>query len=148
MNLFDTINQDIKVAMKAREKDRLETLRSIKSALMLLRTEEKGKIPGSAEEIKVLQRLVKQRNESAAIYKEQNRQELADKEIFEAGIIEQYLPAQLGEEELEVEIRAVIEETGAGGMSDMGRVMGQLTKKLAGKADGKMMAEMVKQLLS
>jgi uncharacterized protein YqeY len=148
MNLFDTINQDIKVAMKAREKDRLETLRSIKSALMLLRTEEKGKIPGSAEEIKVLQRLVKQRNESAAIYKEQNRQELADKEIFEAGIIEQYLPAQLGKEELEEEIRAVIEETGAGGMSDMGRVMGQLTKKLAGKADGKMMAEMVKQLLS
>jgi uncharacterized protein YqeY len=148
MNLFDRINQDIKKAMLAREAERLETLRSMKSALMLLRTEGKGKDPSSEEEIKVLQRLVKQRKESAGIYKEQGRTDLSSKELAEAAIIQEYLPEQLSEQELEKELRKVIQEVGARDMSDMGKVMGRASRELAGKADGRMMSEIVKRLLS
>ena len=150
MSLEITINNDIKQAMLARDKRKLEALRAIKAALLLEKT---GAEVGGAEipetvELKLLQKLVKQRKESAIIYKEQNRGELAEDEVFQAAIIEQYLPEQMGEEEIMNIIKQIIDETGASNMKDMGRVMGMASKKLAGKADNKTVSGMVKQLLS
>jgi uncharacterized protein YqeY len=147
MELFNRINQDIKKAMLARDSERLETLRSMKSALMLLRTEAKDKELSGEEEVMALQRLLKQRRESADIFKEQGREDLYLKELAEGKIIEEYLPAQISEEELESEIKKVIQEVGAVNRSDMGKVMGMASKKMAGRADGKTMAEIVKRLL-
>lgn len=149
MSLEEKINQDIKKAMLAREKEKLEALRAVKTALLVAKTE-KGASEGMSEdaENKILQRLVKQRKESAAIFKEQNRSELAEKELFEAGIIEEYLPVQMSDEEITQSVQRIIEEMGAKSMADMGKVMGKASKELAGKADGKAVADKVKSLLS
>ena len=142
------LDEDIKLAMKAREKEKLEALRAAKAAFMIARTEKgAGSVLTEEEEMKILQRLVKQRRESAAIYKEQKREDLYNVEAFEAEIISSYLPEPMSEEQVSKEIKKIIEETGATGMQDMGKVMGVATKTLAGKADGKMISEIVRRLL-
>ena len=149
MSLENKINQDIKQAMLSREKEKLEALRAIKTALIIAKTEKdvSGEITEAAE-IKILQRLVKQRKESAAIFSDNNRKELAEKESFEAKVIEAYLPEQMSNEELTQIIQKIINELGAKSMADMGKVMGKASKELAGKAEGKAIADKVKSLLS
>ncbi|MDR0814279.1 MAG: GatB/YqeY domain-containing protein [Bacteroidales bacterium] len=149
MSLFDTVSEDIKKAMLAREKDKLEALRAVKSAFLLARTEpgSNGELTPDAE-LKIVQKLVKQRKESAEIYEQQNRPELAEKELLEAAAIEQYLPAPMGEAELEKALKAIIERVGATSPAQMGKVMGVASKELAGTADGKAISEKVKQLLN
>lgn len=149
MNLFDQISDDIRKAMLARDKVRLEALRGAKKEFLEAKT-----APGANGELsdenatKIIVKMVKQRKESARIYTENNRQELADNELAEAAVLEEYLPKQLSAEELEAELKAIIAETGAAGPRDMGKVMGVATKKLAGKAEGRMISETVKQLLN
>jgi uncharacterized protein YqeY len=147
MSLFDKISEDLKAAMLARQKDRLESLRAIKTALLLAKTESGTHEISTDQEMKILQKLVKQRKESAEIFKSQNRPELSENELKEAAIIEEYLPKQMSEEELIPVLKAIIERVGATSPKDMGKVMGMATKELAGKADGKMIAEKVKALL-
>lgn len=149
MSIFEQVNQDIKTAMLAKEKDKLEALRAVKTAFLLAKTEKgsSGELTADAE-LKILQKLVKQRKESAEIYKEQNRQDLYEKEIAEATVIETYLPKQLSEEEVINELKIVIDELGASSPSDIGKVMGVASKKLAGRADGKLMATKVRELLA
>ena len=149
MSLEIKINQDIKDAMKAKEREKLESLRAIKAALLMAKTE-KGASDEISEdaELKILQKLVKQRKDSAQIYKEQNREDLAEKELAEASVIEKYLPEQMSDEELTEKVKAIIEQVGAKSMADMGRVMGMASKQLAGKADGKAIADKVKLLLN
>jgi len=148
MSLINQIDQDIKQAMLAKQADRLRGLRAIKSALLLARTEK-----GAAEEltqeaeIKVLQKLVKQRKESADIYKAQNREDLYQIEIDEMQVIEPYLPQQMTRFEIEGFVQDVISRVGATSVSDMGRVMGVANKELAGRADGRTISEVVRQLL-
>lgn len=148
MSLQEKINNDIKAAMLAKEKEKLEALRAIKSALLLAATE-KGASENITEEseIKLLQRLVKQRRESADVFISQNRHDLSDVELFQAEIIQQYLPQQMDIEMLTAEIKAIIAETGAVSGKDLGRVMGIASKKLAGKADNKSISEIARQLL-
>jgi uncharacterized protein len=148
MSLELKINEEIKQAMLAKNKDLLEALRAIKSALLLAKSE-KGGDGGVSEdaEIKILQKLVKQRRETAEIYLSQNRKDLADIEIFQADVIQKYLPEQMSEEELTKIIKDIIAESGATSIKDMGKVMGMASKKLAGKADNKAVSEKVKQLL-
>ena len=149
MSLEKKINEDLKQAMKARDSKKLEALRAIKSGLLLAKTGKdvpQGEIPESVE-LSMLQKLVKQRRESAAIYREKNRPELAEQEEFQAGIIEEYLPKQMSEEEIGSELKKIIAETGAESMKDMGKVMGIASKKFAGKADNKMVAAKVRELL-
>ena len=145
MALEEKINADIKAAMLAKESAKLEALRAIKSAILWLKTSAEGYNDDS--ELKALQKMVKQRKETAEIYKTQNRAELADVELFQAGIIEQYLPKPLSEQELKTEISNIIKSTGASSAADMGKVMGVASKQLAGKADGKTISAMVKELL-
>jgi uncharacterized protein len=150
MTLAEKINDDINAAMPAREAKKLEALRAVKSGLLLLKTG-KGTAAGdiSAEmEMALLKKLVKQRNESAAIYREQNRTDLAEEEEFQAKIIGSYLPEQISGNQLRDLIRHIISENGAEGMKDMGKVMGMATKQLAGKADNKEIAGMVRELLA
>jgi len=149
MSLEIQINNDIKQAMLARDKRKLEALRAIKAGLLLEKTGKDvsgGEIPESVE-MKLLQKLVKQRKESAAIYRDKDRIEMAEEEEYQAGIIEKYLPEQMAEEEIESIIQQIIEETGAATMKDMGRVMGMAAKQLAGKADNKLISGIVKQKL-
>lgn len=148
MSLFNQVNEDIKKAMLAREKDKLEALRAIKAAFLLAKTEKGGmeEIPADVE-LKVIQKLIKQRKESADIYKQQNRMDLYDKEVLEANVIETYLPAQMSDEELTAVIRSIIEKTGATSAADFGKVMGTASKELSGKADGKIIAQKVKEML-
>ncbi|NVM62029.1 hypothetical protein FHW88_000305 [Mucilaginibacter sp. SG538B] len=148
MSLITQIDQDIKLAMLAKQADRLQGLRAIKSALLLAKTE-KGASDELTEEaeIKVLQKLVKQRKESADIYKEQNRDDLYQVEIAEMLVIEEYLPQQMSKFEIEGYLEELIGRIGATSVKDMGRVMGMASKELAGKADGKTISEVVKQLL-
>jgi len=146
MALEEKINSDIKTAMLARDAAKLEALRAVKSAILLLKTSAEGYTDDT--EIKALQKMVKQRKETADIYKTQNRSDLADVELFQAGIIESYLPKQMGEEEIKVEIAKIISSTGASSPADMGKVMGVASKQLAGKADGKIISIIVKELLS
>ncbi len=147
MTLTDKINEDIKKAMLAREKDKLEALRAVKSALLLAMTSEGGGEITEDTEIKLLQKLVKQRRESALIYEGQNRADLADAEKFQADIISNYLPSQLSPDELKSVIKKIIEETGAVGIKDMGKVMASASQQLAGKADNKTISILVKELL-
>ena len=149
MSLFDTVSEDIKKAMLAKEKEKLEAYRAVKTAFLLARTEAgaSGELTPEAE-LKIVQKLVKQRKESAEIFQQQNRQDLAEKELLEASVIEQYLPAQMSEQELESALIAIIERVGAKLPSDMGKVMGVATKELSGKADGKAISTKVKQLLA
>lgn len=148
MSLQEIINNDIKAAMLAKEKEKLEALRAVKSALLLAATEKgaQSEMTGDAE-IKLLQRLVKQRREAADVYLSQGRKDLADVETFQADIIQQYLPKQMDTEELTGIIKKIIEDTGASSVKDMGKVMGIASKQLAGKADNKAISDMVKQLL-
>jgi uncharacterized protein YqeY len=149
MSLFDKVNEDIKTAMLAREKEKLEALRSVKAAFLIAKTEKGASDTLSDDqEIKVIQKLVKQRKETAEIYTTQNRQDLADKELFEASVIEQYMPKQMGSDELKAIITQIIDRVGAKAPSDMGKVMGVATKELAGKADGKMISDLVKSILA
>jgi uncharacterized protein len=148
MSLEIKISEEIKQAMLARDKQLLEALRAVKSALLLAKSEKGGEGEVSEDaEIKILQKLVKQRRETAEIYASQNRKDLADIEIFQADVIQKYLPEQMSEEELTRIVQEVITETGASSIKDMGKVMGLASKKLAGKADNKAVSEKVKQLL-
>jgi len=148
MSLTEKIASDLITAMKAKDKVVLEAIRAAKTAFTLARTVKSGDtVLSSEEEIKIIQRLVKQRRESAAIYKEQNRPDLYEKEITEAEVLEKYLPAKMSEEELLKILEVIIARTGAKSPADMGKVMGIATKELAGKADGKEISAKVKQLL-
>jgi uncharacterized protein YqeY len=148
MSLFDKISEDLKATMLAKQRDRLESLRAIKTALLMAKTESGAHDLSEDQEMKILQKLVKQRRESADIFKTQNRPELYEIEVKEAAIIEEYLPKQMSESELIPLLKVIIQRVGASSPKDMGKVMGTATKELAGKADGKMIAEKVKELLS
>ena len=147
MSLFDQVSDDIKAAMLARQKIRLEALRAIKTAFVLAKAETGAESLPPEQELKILQKMIKQRKESADIYKEQNRMDLYQKEVDESAVIEEYLPKQLGEEEIVRIIKQVIQQLGASTIKDMGKVMGAAGKELSGKADNKMVAEKVKELL-
>lgn len=149
MSLKEQIDHDIKEAMKAKQKDELKALRSIKSLILLAESEKgaSGEISADAE-MKLLMKAAKQRKESAETYATNNRQELADAEMAELEIIERYLPKQLSEEDLTTELKKIIEEVGATEPKDMGKVMGVATKKLAGRADGKAISEITKKILN
>jgi uncharacterized protein YqeY len=149
MKLSDRINEDIKNAMRTKDKITLEALRATKTAFTLARTQEgSGGEITEEEALKIVQKLVRQRRESAAIYKEQLRNDLFQREIDEATALEKYLPAKLSNEELKTYLNKIIEKTRADGMKDMGKIMGIASKELAGKADGKEIAAIVKELLS
>ena len=149
MNITDKINDDIKAAMKARESAKLTALRDIKSKLLLEMTKDgaDGAVDESAG-MKVLNKLYKQRTEAAKIYKEQGREDLFEEEMEQAEVIKAYLPAQLTPEEIEVEVKAIIDATGASSMANMGKVMGAASGKMAGKADGKVISQIVRKLLA
>lgn len=148
MGLQDQVMEKMKMAMKAKDKVALESLRAIKSALLLAQTES-GSGDGLSEEegVQLVQKLVKQRKDSAAIFIEQGRQDLADPELAQVAVIEQFLPEQASEEEIEKIVDETIAATGAQGMKDMGKVMGMVSKKLAGQADGKTISTIVKAKL-
>jgi hypothetical protein len=149
MSLEERINQEIKAAMIAKDKVKLEALRAVKSAILLAKTEKGGTDTLTAEtELKLLQKQVKQRKDSAEIYQQQNRPELAEKELAEASAIEVFLPKMLTDDELTLEIKKIIEAVGAAGPADMGKVMGTASKSLAGKAEGKAIADKVKFMLA
>jgi len=147
MSLELKINDDIRQAMLAKNKELLEALRAVKSAILLAKSETGAPSVNEDAEIKILQKLVKQRRETAEIYESQNRKDLADTEKFQADVIQKYLPEQMSDTELTAIIQDIIVETGANSVKDMGRVMGVASKKLAGKADNKTVSEKVKQLL-
>lgn len=149
MSLFDQISNDIKTAMLARDKQRLEALRGIKKEFLEAKTA-KGSDGDLSDDVamKILVKMVKQRKDSAQIYTEQNRPELAEGELAEAKIIEEYLPKQMTEEELEAALKSIIAEVGATSAKDLGKVMGVATKRLAGKAEGKAISAKVKELLA
>lgn len=148
MTLFDQISEDIKAAMKARDKVRLETLRNIKKVFIEAKT-----APGANDELddaaalKIIQKLTKQGRETARTYTDNSRQDLADEELAQVAVMEEYLPKQLSPEEIEKAVKDIIAQTGATSMKDMGKVMGMAGKLLAGKADGKAISTIVKQLL-
>jgi uncharacterized protein YqeY len=149
MSLEQKIMTDLKAAMLAKDEKALRGLRAIKAAILLAKTSEgAGGELKQDDEIKLLQKLVKQRKDSLEIYQQQNRSDLAQKEQEEIAIIEKFLPQQLSADELQLEIKKIIAETGATSTADMGKVMGVATKKLAGKADGKTISVAVKDLLS
>ena len=147
--LFDQISNDIKEAMKARDKVRLEALRNIKKVFIEAKT-----APGAndtledAQALKILQKLAKQGHDSADLYTSQNRPDLAEEEMAQVNVIESYLPKQMSEEEIETVVKDIIAQTGAQSMKEMGKVMGIASKQLAGKADGKKISEIVKKLLA
>ena len=147
--LFEQISNDIKEAMKARDKVRLETLRNIKKVFIEAKT-----APGAndtledADALKLLSKLAKQGKESAATYVQQNRQDLADAELAQVAVIEEYLPKAMTEDEIEAAVKEIIAATGAQGMKDMGKVVGMASKQMAGRADGRVISGIVKKLLS
>lgn len=149
MNIFDQVSEDIKAAMKARDKVRLDTLRNIKKVFLEAKT-----APGAndtledADALKIIQKLAKQGRETAQTYVANNRQDLADGELAQVAVLEEYLPKALSEVEIEAEVRKIIAETGASSMKDMGRVMGAASKQMAGRADGRLISEIVKRLLA
>ena len=149
MDLFETISADIKKAMLAREKVRLEALRGIKKEFLEAKTA-KGAEGGLSDDaaIKILVKMAKQRHESARIYQEQSRPELAENELAEAAVIEEYLPKQLSDEELTAELKDIIAQVGATSAKEMGKVLGVATKALAGRADGRAIQAKVKELLA
>lgn len=148
MNLTDQINNDIKAAMKARDKKKLEALRAIKSALLLEATKGGDAVISDESGLKILQKLHKQRMDAYQIYAEQSRPDLAGDEKAQAEVIAAYLPKQMTHEELEPEIDSIIAEVGASGMKDMGKVMGVASKKFSGKAPGRLIADTVKARLT
>jgi len=148
MALFDTISNDIKAAMLAKDKISLEALRGAKKEFLEAKTA-KGADGDLSDEtaVKILQKMVKQRKDSAAIFQEQNRPELAEKELAEVAVLENYLPKQLSQEELEAAIKGIIAKVGATSIKEMGKVMATATQELAGKTEGRLISEKVKQLL-
>jgi uncharacterized protein len=148
MSLQTQIMDALKVAMKAKDQIALESLRAVKSELLLAQTSGSDSEFTEADEIKLIQKLVKQRKDAAAIFIEQNRQDLADPELAQAAVLEQFLPAQLSEQEVEAIIQTIITEGGFAGMQAMGQVMGLANAKLAGAADGKTISTVVKKLLT
>jgi len=148
MDLFEQVSNDIKEAMKAKDKVRLETLRNVKKYFLEAKT-----APGAndtladADALKIIQKLVKQGKDSAEIYKGQDRADLAETELAQVQVMEAYLPKALSSEELEEKVKGIIAQTGATSMKDMGKVMGIASKELAGKAEGRAISEMVKKLL-
>lgn len=149
MSLKERIEADIKKAMLEKNKDDLRALRAIKSMILLAQTEKGATENLSADtELKILQKAVKQRSDSLALYREQKRDDLADAEEAEIEVIKRYLPKQMSAEEINAAVRQIIADNGATSMKDMGRIMGLASKELAGKADGKTISEVVKQLLS
>lgn len=149
MELEKIINNDIKEAMLARDARKLDALRAIKAALLLAKTGKDihgGEIPETVE-LQLLQKLVKQRKETAEIYIQSGRKDMADEELYQASIIEQYLPKQLSREEISIAVQQIIDDLKAAGPKDLGRVMGVAVKQLAGKADGKEIAAIVRELL-
>ena len=149
MSLQEKIMDDIKTAMRSKDTISLEALRAVKSAILLAQTESGAKEDLSTEdEIKILQKLVKQRKDSASLFLEQNRADLAQPELDQAAVIEKFLPKQLSTEEITKIVTDIITQSGAVGMQDMGKVMGLTSKELAGKADGKTISTIVKELLS
>ena len=147
MSFTERINSDIKSAMLAKEKERLAALRDIKSKLLLEATSGSGEASEDVA-LKICMKLHKQRLETYELYTAQGRQDLADEELFQAKVIEEYLPKMMSEDEIRAEVAAAIAQTGASGPQEMGKVMGVLTGKLAGKADGKLIATLVKEALS
>lgn len=149
MDLFETISNDIKAAMLARQKVRLETLRGIKKEFIEAKTA-KGADGTLADDqaVKILAKMAKQRRETAEIYSQQNRPELAEAELAEAAVIEEYLPKPLSDEELTVELRKIIAQVGATSQKEMGKVMGVASKAFAGRADGKVISAKVRELLA
>jgi uncharacterized protein YqeY len=148
MSLTEKIAHDLTEAMKAKNKTALEAIRAAKTAFLLARSEKGAdSVLTPEEELKIIQKLVKQRRESAAIYKEKNRPDLYENEIAEAETLEKYLPARMSSEDLSVAIKGIIERVGAKSPADMGKVMGAAMKELAGKADGKEISAVVKELL-
>ena len=149
MSLQTKVMEALKEAMKAKDTVALESLRAIKSAILLAKTEAgAAQELSEADELKLLQKLVKQRKDSAALYTQQGRNDLAEPELAQMAVIEKFLPAQLSEAEVETALRGIINQVGATTPKDMGKVMGVATKQLAGKADGKLISEIVKRLLS
>lgn len=148
MSLELTISEAIKTAMRAKDRIALDSLRAVKSQILLLKTEALGAEVSSEQEIAILQRMIKQRKDSYEQFTAQGRNDLAEVEEAQMKVIEKFLPAQLSSEELEAEIRQIISETGAESVKDLGKVMGVASKKLAGKSDGKSISEMAKKLLS
>ncbi|MBP6794666.1 MAG: GatB/YqeY domain-containing protein [Saprospiraceae bacterium] len=148
MSLEEQINNDIKEAMKAKDQAWLRGVRAVKAAILIAKTDGSGSAMDSDREIKLLQKLVKQRQDSLAIYEAQNRPDLATVEKEEIEVIQRYLPKQMTAEEIETIVSSLIKENNAAGIKDMGKVMGLASKALAGKADGKTIAEIVKKLLT
>lgn len=148
MTLLERITPDLKEAMKAKDQAALRSIRAIKAAIILANTDGSGKEMTAEDEIKLVQKLVKQRKESHDIFIKQGREDLAAIEKEEIDVIEKYLPEQLGEEELTAIVKGIIDTTGAQGMKDMGKVMGMASTQLAGKADGKTLANIVKACLN
>ncbi len=149
MNLFDTISEDIKKAMLARDRVKLDTVRGVKKEFLEAKTAKGGDGELSDDvAIKILNKMAKQRKESADIYAQQNRKDLADEELAQLAVLESYLPKQLSEAEVEAELKAIIAETGVSSAKEMGKVMGVASKRLNGKADGKLISEIVKKLLA
>ena len=146
MNVEEKVNSEIKTAMLAKDAKRLEALRAIKSVVLLLKTSPEGLSDDSVG--KAIQKEVKKRKETAEIYKSQNRPDLEEVEMFQAAVMEEYLPKQMSEEEVKAELTKIIASVGASGPGDMGKVMGVATKQLAGKADGKLISTLVKELLA
>lgn len=148
MSLEIKINDAVKAAMKAKEKKRLEALRAVKAAILIAKTESKDSALNEASEIAMLQKLIKQRRDAAEIYTQQNRAELAADEEFQANVIQEFLPKQLSEEELVATLKEIISQTGATSQKDMGKVMGKANETLKGKAEGKLIAQKVRELLN
>lgn len=148
MSIQTEVNEQIKTAMKAKDTVSLEALRALKSAFLLANTSGANVSMSEAEELKIVQKLVKQRQDSASIYSEQGRMDLAEPELAQARVLEQFLPKQMGEAELTSAIQTIINSSGASSIKDMGKVMGIASKDLAGQADGKSISEVVKKLLA
>ncbi len=148
MTLEERVNAELKEAMKAKDQGRMRGLRAIKSAIVLRKTDGSNTEITPDEEIKILQKLVKQRQDSLTIYEEQNREDLAEKEREEIAVIETFLPEQMSDEDLRAYLQDLIKKEGATSMKDMGKIMGMASKELAGKADGKTISSIVKELLN
>lgn len=148
MTLEERVMQELKAAMKAKDQAALRALRAIKSEILLAKTEGSDKTLSEAREMQIIQRLIKQRKDSLEIFEKEGREDLAKKERDEIAVIERFLPEQLSEAELEARLKAIVADTGASSMRDMGKVMGRATQELAGKADNKTISEVVKRLLS
>lgn len=148
MNLEERVQKDMVQAMKAKDKDKLRALRAVKSEIMLAKTDGSGEDLSEARELKIIQKMVKSRQESLEIYEKEGRTDLADKERSEIEHIQGYLPEQMDEEEIAAKVDAIIDKTGASSMADMGKVMGLAQKEMGGKADGKTIATLVKARLA